>query len=71
MMNKLRLVLVATAMILPFAGVVLAQGIGGEPPCWPPPCIPIDGGVSLLIAAGTLLGGKKALDIRRSHKRSR
>ncbi|MCC6542213.1 MAG: hypothetical protein IT225_08330 [Flavobacteriales bacterium] len=70
MMNKLRLVLVATAMILPFAGVVLAQGIGGEPPCWPPPCIPIDGGVSLLIAAGTLLGGKKALDIRRSHKRS-
>ncbi|MCB9162918.1 MAG: hypothetical protein H6592_00575 [Flavobacteriales bacterium] len=70
MKNSLRYVLLTTAMILPFAGVVMAQGVGGQPPCWPPPCIPIDGGVSLLIAAGTLLGGKKALDLRRSHKRS-
>lgn len=32
---------------------------GGEPGCWPPPCIPIDGGISLLIAAGAIYGGKK------------
>ncbi len=32
---------------------------GGSPGCWPPPCIPIDGGISLLIAAGALYGGKK------------
>ena len=22
-------------------------GGGGSPPCWPPPCIPIDGGISI------------------------
>ncbi|MFN8775996.1 MAG: PID-CTERM protein-sorting domain-containing protein [Flavobacteriales bacterium] len=41
---------------------------GGAPPCGPPlgdPCIPIDGGVSLLIAAGLALGGKKAYDAAR------
>jgi hypothetical protein len=27
--------------------------------CWPPPCVPIDGGISLLIAAGAIYGGKK------------
>ncbi len=32
------------------------------PPCFPPPCIPIDGGTSLLIAAGLIWGGKKAYD---------
>ena len=26
------------------------------PPCWPPPCVPIDGGVSYLVFAGILLG---------------
>jgi len=31
----------------------------GPPPCWPPPCsIPLDGGISLLIAAGVGLAGK-------------
>lgn len=30
-----------------------------DPGCWPPPCIPIDGGISLLIAAGAIYGGKK------------
>lgn len=32
---------------------------GGTPDCWPPPCIPIDGGISLLIAAGAIYGGRK------------
>jgi hypothetical protein len=41
---------------------LLAQPIGGPPPCWPPPCIPIDGGLGFLIAAGALLGGRKVLD---------
>lgn len=31
----------------------------GGPGCWPPPCVPIDGGISLLIAAGAIYGGKK------------
>lgn len=32
---------------------------GGAPDCWPPPCVPIDGGISLLIAAGAVYGGRK------------
>ncbi len=32
---------------------------GGGFACWPPPCIPIDGGISLLIAAGAIYGGRK------------
>jgi hypothetical protein len=41
-----------------FAGPPPPPG-GGGPICWPPPCIPIDGGISLLIAAGIIYGGSK------------
>jgi hypothetical protein len=41
------------------AGPPNPGGGKGGPPCWPPPCVPIDGGVSFLIAAGVLLGGWK------------
>lgn len=34
-------------------------GGGGKPVCWPPPCVPIDGGISLLIVAGAIYSGKK------------
>lgn len=34
---------------------------GGGPPCWPPPCVPIDGGIGLLFAAGIALGGRKLI----------
>ncbi|MGV9011229.1 MAG: PID-CTERM protein-sorting domain-containing protein [Flavobacteriales bacterium] len=61
----LALLLIAAPMI----GALMAQpGPGGGPPCWPPPCIPIDGGLSLLIGAGALLGGRKALQARRARK---
>lgn len=40
-------------------------GTGSGAPCWPPPCIPIDGGISLLIAAGAIYGGKKLYDARK------
>jgi hypothetical protein len=40
-------------------------GGGGGYDCWPPPCVPIDGGVSLLIAAGIFYGGKKIYDNRK------
>lgn len=33
-----------------------------NPPCWPPPCIPIDGGISALIVAGAAYGAKKLYD---------
>ncbi|HRG57921.1 MAG TPA: hypothetical protein PK323_03135 [Bacteroidia bacterium] len=34
---------------------------GGGPPCWPPPCVPIDGGIGVLFAAGLALGGRKLI----------
>ena len=30
-----------------------------KPNCFPPPCVPIDGGLSWLLIAGTVYGGKK------------
>ncbi|MCF8422769.1 MAG: hypothetical protein K9H41_00350 [Bacteroidia bacterium] len=43
-------------------------GTGGSPVCWPPPCIPIDGGISLLVAAGAIYGGKKLYFKRKEKK---
>ena len=39
----------------------------GNPGCWPPPCVPIDGGISLLIAAGVGYGAKKLVDSRKKN----
>lgn len=41
---------------------------GGSPGCWPPPCVPIDGGVTFLIAAGAAYGAKKLVDARKKNK---
>ena len=38
---------------------------GGTPGCWPPPCIPIDGGIGILMAAGIAFGAKKMYDLRK------
>ena len=51
-------------LILLFIAAFASIGIAAPPPptgpgCWPPPCVPIDGGISLLIAAGAIYGGKK------------
>lgn len=43
-------------------------GGGMGPACWPPPCVPIDGGVSFLIAAGAVYGGKKIYDLTKKVK---
>ncbi len=34
----------------------------GGPPCWPPPCVPVDGGISILVAIGAFFGGKSFYD---------
>lgn len=39
----------------------------GSPGCWPPPCIPVDGGIGFLIAAGAAYGVKKLYN---SHKKN-
>ena len=40
---------------------------GSTPSCWPPPCIPVDGGISVLIAAGALYGAKKFYENRKKN----
>jgi hypothetical protein len=40
---------------------------GGNPSCWPPPCVPADNGIAFLAIAGVLLGIKKLHD---AHKRN-
>ncbi len=42
---------------------------GATPPCWPPPCIPIDGATVLLVAAGMLIGGREIMKL--NHKSSK
>jgi len=40
-----------------------APPAGGPPtgvaPCWSPPCVPIDGGIGILLAAGAFVGARK------------
>ena len=45
-------------------------GGGGTPSCFPAPCVPIDGGISLLLLAGAAYGGKKAFDINKDKQQS-
>ena len=43
-------------------------GGGGGPPCWPPPCVPIDGGITFLLLAGAVYGAKKIYEISNMEK---
>lgn len=43
-------------------------GGGGGPNCFPPPCVPIDGGLSWLLIAGTAYGGKKIYDMNKKEE---
>jgi hypothetical protein len=63
-----RLIVVTAVLTLPLmASAQPGPPAGGTPPCGPPfgPVCPIDGGVSLLVAAGLAFGGKKAYDMGR------
>lgn len=64
-MRKFLMVL-GLMLTLSLASELNAQPPGGGPPggggCIPPPCIPIDGGLGFLLAAGAIYGGKKLLD---------
>lgn len=51
-------------ILLLFIFIILVQnnfaqpGPGGGPPCWPPPCVPIDGGISIFVAIAAFAGYK-------------
>lgn len=60
-------------LLLSFAIDLKAQppdpgGGGGGPNCFPPPCIPIDGGLSWLLIAGTAYGAKKIYNLSKEEK---
>ena len=54
---------VSLSMLLSLPSLALAQGAPTDPSD-----VPIDGGLSLLLAAGLAYGGKKAYDARKKQK---
>lgn len=63
--------LILTVALVVFGSQILLSAPppppAGSPGCWPPPCVPIDGGISLLIAAGAAYGAKKLVDSRKKN----
>jgi hypothetical protein len=53
------------AFAQPPGGPPPGGGGGTNPPCWDPECVPIDGGLGFLIAAGAVLGVKKIRDYKK------
>ena len=51
---KLILIIVFTAISF----CTFSQGIPQGAPCWPPPCVPIDGGISIFVAIAAFAGYK-------------
>ena len=39
-----------------------------DPNCFPPPCVPIDGGLSWLLVAGVAYGGKKVYEVNKKEE---
>jgi hypothetical protein len=68
-MQKSTLTLLFLFCVLSASTLMAQPGppLPGGPPCGGPfgPACPIDGGVSLLIAAGVAYGGKKSYDMAR------
>lgn len=63
-MNKILRISLAIAALVVMSQVAMAQ----PPPPTNPAAVPIDGGLSLLLAAGAGLGAKKAWDARKAAK---
>jgi hypothetical protein len=64
--------LILTFLLLFFGSQILFSAPppppAGSPGCWPPPCVPIDGGITFLIAAGAAYGAKKLVSARKKNK---
>ena len=68
MLNRLSLSIFFIFALTTFCYAPPGPPVTGGPACWPPPCIPIDGGISLLIAAGAIYGGKKLYSNQKNKK---
>ncbi len=60
------LMITCILLVLPCAGLLAQSGLGGDPGG-----APIDGGISLLVAAGIGYGAKKARDARKKVKQAK
>lgn len=58
--------LIFGASALPLYAPPTPPAGGGPPPCWPPPCVPVDGGLGFLVAAGVALGAKRAFGAKKN-----
>lgn len=74
-MSKRHYQVLALLIIAVLAGVTALHGQPpppppppGDPPCWPPPCIPVDGGIIFAIGAAAAFGGKKLYNSFKSNK---
>ncbi len=63
---KSKVILATTILLVLISFTLFGQPAGGGPPggpngppCWPPPCVPIDGGIGVLIAIASFIGIKK------------
>ena len=66
-MKKNWLISIIAGLFILLSGIVndvLCQPPPPPPPCAVPPCnIPLDGGITFLIAAGAVYGGKKLIGV--------
>ncbi|MFN3528991.1 MAG: PID-CTERM protein-sorting domain-containing protein [Bacteroidia bacterium] len=62
-MKAIKRIIIISVFIGGFSGISLAQGPPPPPPN--PAAVPIDGGLSLLLAAGAGLGTRKALQTKK------
>ncbi len=60
-MKKIKYILTLVVLVLGCSALFSAPNPppSGGPNCWPPPCVPIDGGLSFLIVAGAAYGARK------------
>lgn len=67
-MKALVTTLLILCVMLCLPSLLQAQGMPGDPGGDPDPSVPIDGGLSLLLAAGAGYGLKKVNDMRKKNK---
>jgi hypothetical protein len=74
-MSKVQFRILALIALVVFTGVIALHGQPpppppppGDPPCWPPPCVPVDGGILFAIGAAAVFGGKKLYNSFKSDK---
>ncbi|MFM2019166.1 MAG: hypothetical protein RL007_2822 [Bacteroidota bacterium] len=74
-MTKLQYQILASLVLLLIVGVATLHAQPpppppppGDPPCWPPPCVPVDGGIVFAVGAAAVFGGKKLYNSLKKNK---